>query len=106
MLEAPSTPMIQEAKIGEYPWSVSMGTPCEDTRLIEKPQVKKDPASCQKATVRRSAEVDVRWMDAGTVVPAGAAAPSGASPMPSGESRTTKRQSGSIPTRTKTPIRA
>ena len=82
-----------------------MGTPCEDTRLIEKPQVKKDPASCQKATVRSAVPVDVRCAGAATLDPARAGAPSGASPIASGESRTTKRQSGSMTTRTNTPIR-
>jgi hypothetical protein len=72
---------------------------------MENPQVKNEPASCQKATVRIAVLTGVRV--AGVAAePAGCASPSGARPMDSGESRITMRQSGSMPTSTASPIRA
>ena len=82
-----------------------MGTPCDEIRLMEKPQVKNDPASCQKASVRMAVAMGVR-VEETAVVPGSAAAPSGARPRDSGESRTTRRHKGSMATSTASPISA
>src|SRR6266566_2890046 len=74
--------------------------PCAESRLIEKPQVKNEPASCQNASVC-SASPAVTRSTGGALAPAFTAAPSAVSPIDSGESRTTSRQSGS--TRSRTP---
>ena len=67
--------------------------PWAESRLIEKPQVKKEPASCQKARVRSASPAVTRSTEsAGT--PGRRGAPSAVSPTDSGESRITQRQSG------------
>ena len=73
---------------------MSIGIPCAESRLIEKPQVKKEPASCQKASVRSASPAVTRSTDP-AAAPAAGGAPSTVSPTDSGESRITQRQSGS-----------
>src|SRR5947207_2382255 len=71
--------------------------PCAESRLIEKPQVKNEPASCQNASVC-SASLAVTRSTGAATVPGLAVPPSGNSPTDSGESRSTQRQSGSSTT--------
>src|SRR5438552_15271906 len=71
--------------------------PCAESRLIEKPQVKNEPASCQNASVC-SASLAVTRSTGAATVPGLAGPPSGNSPTDSGESRGTQRQSGSSTT--------
>src|SRR5436190_1292978 len=52
MLVMPRNPIAEEAVISWKPWSVSMGTPWAESRLIEKPQEKRAPPICQKDGVR------------------------------------------------------
>src|SRR5690349_24070507 len=94
MLEPPSTPSAHEATIGVYPWSVSIGMPCAEIKLIEKPHVKNEPASCQNASVL-SASLAVTRSILGAATPGSGGAPSAVRPTDSGESRITHRQSGS-----------
>src|SRR2546425_1320120 len=81
-----------------------MGIPCAESRLIEKPQVKNDPASCQNASVCNASRAVTRSTGA-AVAPGFTAAPSGKSPTDSGESRTTHRQRGSASARIPAAIR-
>ena len=73
--------------------------PWAESRLIEKPHVKNEPASCQKASVC-TASVAVTRSTGGAVVPGFRGTPSGVNPTDSGESRSTSRQIGRISTRT------
>src|SRR5262249_19745044 len=99
MLEPPRTPNVHEANIDGYPWSVSIGMPCAESRLIEKPHVKNELASCQKASVCTASPPLTPSPPAGGN-PGRVGAPSAPRPIDSGESRTTRRQRGSINTST------
>ena len=72
--------------------------PCADSRLIEKPHVKNEPASCQNASVCSASPALMRSTGAAPA-PGVGATPSALSPTDSGESLTTHRQSGSTSTR-------
>src|SRR5215470_16788509 len=67
-----------------------MGTPCDEIRLMEKPQVKNEPASCQNATVRMAVLTGVRVAATAAALDVGVS-PSGARPIDSGDSRITMR---------------
>src|SRR5437667_12615243 len=95
MAEPPSTPIVQDANIGVYPWSVSIGMPCAESRLIEKPQVKNEPASCQNASVC-SASPAVTRSTGGALAPGLTAAPPALRPIDSGDSGTTRAQRRSL----------
>ena len=71
--------MADEAVMSWKPWSVSMGTPCAESRLIEKPQEKRPPLSSQKDG---RPERVARWPCARSPAPPPARRGSGA--LPSG----------------------
>src|ERR1051326_8044172 len=104
MLEAPSTPITHEANIGVYPWSVIIGTPCEDKRLIENPHVKNEPPSCQNASDCIASIAPTRFVAPAIVAAGSGAPPSTPRPIDSGESRITQSESGSMTTSTPAPI--
>ena len=66
---------------------------------MEKPQVKNEPASCQKASVCSASPADTRSTGTGPVE-GFRAPPSGFKPTDSGESRSTQRQRGITRART------
>src|SRR2546427_3449773 len=71
--------------------------PCAESRLIEKPQVKNEPASCQNASVC-SASPAVTRSTGGALAPAFTAAPSPERPPPPREepkNRVQRREAGS-----------
>src|SRR2546427_7130645 len=80
-----------------------IGIPCAESRLIEKPQVKNEPASCQNASVCSASPAVTRSTGAAPV-PAFTAAPAAVSPIDSGESRTTHRHNGKTRARKPPPI--
>src|SRR3989442_3417817 len=73
--------------------------PCAESRLIEKPQVKNEPASCQNASVC-SASPAVTRSTGGALAPAFTAAPSAGNPHRSREAPKNNTKSGRTKGRT------